>query len=241
MPSLPARRNDTAGVALPKRLSVIADRIPEEGTVCDVGSDHALLPLYLLKKDEDRRVVVTDIKPMPLSRAKVALMEANVAERALFFLADGIPSEACDFISSYVIAGMSGETIAGILKAGETRIRLGQSFFLQPMSHEDVLRCFLYRSGYAIEEEVLVRENGRYFLIIVAVYAGRRAVRSPDPLQDAVGEYLPTHPVTWRKAYFQQKRAALINVISKRRAAGVDSPAEENLLCRINEILEELS
>ena len=48
------------------RLSVIASLVPESAKVCDVGTDHAFLPIALKKSGRVKSVIATDINEKPL-------------------------------------------------------------------------------------------------------------------------------------------------------------------------------
>lgn len=207
--------------------------------MCDVGSDHGLLPLSLLQRSPALRAVVTDIRPLPLARAKAALEKGGVAERADFVLTDGIAALGGRSVDCFVIAGMSGETIARILAEGKAVLRPGQRFFLQPMSHEDLLRTHLLAKGFYVAEEVVIRENGKLFLLIVAEYSGVEK-DLPDPVTAALGEYLPLHPGAWGRAYYEEKRARLVRTAEKRLAADRDASEQQSIIARIDMILEEM-
>ena len=226
-------------MSIPERLLAIAKRMPKEGVFCDVGSDHGLLPLFLLKQSERLCAVVTDIRPSPLERARAVLTEGGVSERADFVLTDGIACLSDRKIDAFVIAGMSGETIARILREGREALRSDTKLYLQPMSHEDLLRAFLYETGITVAEETVVRENGKLFLLLCCVCSGQPR-QAPDPVTAALVTYLPRCPGTWGWAYFEEKRRRLATTAEKRRAAGRDTKEQSAILQRIDEILEEM-
>ena len=102
---------------------------------------------------------------------------------------DDCPADAIDTV---IIAGMGGETIAGILeRAPWTRKK---QMILQPMSKAAQLRCWLITNGYAIQTEQLVRDAGIIYPILTAqgtsspsytlaeLYYGKYSVISQDPL-----------------------------------------------------------
>lgn len=235
MPTSPPRRKTRR---LPARLSAIAERLPDTGVVCDVGSDHGLLPLYLLDRNPKARAVVTDIKPSPLARARAALEEGGVSDRAACVLTDGIAGLSGYRIDCFVIAGMSGETIAGILREGREILRPGQRLFLQPMSHEDLLRAYLSPEGFRVTEEVVIKENGKLFLLLCVSFTGEPE-KAPDPVDAALGSYLDKHPGEWGRAYLEAKRDRLRQTAKKRRAAGRDDSEQRQILSRIDELLKE--
>ena len=139
--------------ALSDRLCAIARGLPDGGVVCDVGSDHGALPLYLLQTNQCETAIVTDLNPAPLQRARGNLEEAGLSHRAEFILTDGIADVLVHKPDAFVIAGMGGDTIAGILHRALSQIPNGCFFALQPMTKEERLRAFLYESGFLVTEE----------------------------------------------------------------------------------------
>jgi len=127
--------------------------------VCDVGSDHGLLPLYLLKEGLCSGVLVTDLNPKPLERAKRAFGECGLTKNVFFLQADGIPEPKESLRpNAYVIAGMGGETISGILSRALKTISPETFFVFQPMTRSSYLRRFLYENGFRVQAERVVCE-----------------------------------------------------------------------------------
>ena len=163
MPILPPNKSSRS-ILLSKRLSAVAESLSPNTVVCDVGSDHGTLPLYLLKNNLCRKVIVSDLNLLPLKRAQKALLDAGVSERAVFSHTDGIEA-LLDFSPDViVIAGMGGETIAGILSRAKNKIPIGLNFVFQPMSKSIFFRQYLYENGFLITNEKLVKENRKIFL-----------------------------------------------------------------------------
>ena len=55
---------------LANRLKIIASMIEKGSTVVDIGSDHAYLPIYLVKEGISQRVIATEILSGPFERAR---------------------------------------------------------------------------------------------------------------------------------------------------------------------------
>ena len=55
---------------LSDRLSIIADCIKAGETMADIGTDHGFLPLYLLESGISPKVIMTDISPNSLDKAR---------------------------------------------------------------------------------------------------------------------------------------------------------------------------
>lgn len=213
-------------MSLSARLSLIAESLPRGGVVCDVGSDHGALPLFLLKNGWCSHAIVTDLNPEPLSRAKAALINAGVAHKARFLLTDGILDVLPLSPDSFVIAGMGGETIAGILSRALGRIPINTCFVLQPMTRAHLLREFLYENGFLVEGEEAVGENGNVFLIFRARFDGVR--RERNSAFYLVGEYLSQAKGEGASLYFEKCLAGVRSKIVGKQKAGFDVSLEKS-------------
>ncbi len=155
-------------VKLSPRLKALAENISPGSVVADIGTDHALLPIYLVENDICKEVYACDIGDGPIDRArsfirkklgeesdKITLMKCNGL--------DGVP-EHCDTI---VIAGMGGELISDILSRGYGKRKA--KLILQPMTSIEKLRRYLYENDFHIVDERIVKEmEHRYYSVIIA-------------------------------------------------------------------------
>ncbi|MBQ6207072.1 MAG: SAM-dependent methyltransferase [Oscillospiraceae bacterium] len=177
---------------LPPRLRRLADWTPQGAAFVDVGTDHALLPVWLTLNGRVRRCVASDLRPEPLRRARANAKLWN-ASGIRFRLCDGLSGVHPDEADTIAIAGLGGENIAAILqKAPWTRDK-SRVLLLQPMTRAETLRGFLAENGYAIRREAIVKERGVLYPIMEAVggemsltpgqrYGGAKLLR--DPLGD---------------------------------------------------------
>ena len=151
---------------LPPRLALIADMVPVDTKLVDVGTDHGLLPIWLLQEGRIVSAIASDIRPGPLSRARANASE-NGTENIRFVLCDGLDSISPQEADTIVIAGMGGETIASILSSAPWSLK--KVLILQPMSRPEALRSFLCSSGLRICEDRLVQDNGKIYSVIKAL------------------------------------------------------------------------
>ncbi len=219
-------RND-----LSARLSAIADCLPTGGVVCDVGADHGALSLYLLQTGQCSRVIVTDLNSHPLARAEQNLTAAGVSDRAQFLLTDGIVEVLPYQPDGFVIAGMGGETILGILDRAKGKIAPGTVFVMQPMTREVPLRRYLYENGFCVKEEEVVLENGKVFLIFKAEFDGIPRLKEDDFFR--FGEYLPNQDSAANRAYFETCLVQLESIIAGKQKAGqsVETERKQRAQC----------
>lgn len=184
---------------LSPRLGAVAAQVPAGARLADIGTDHGYLPVSLILNGTIAHAVAADIRPGPLDHARRTAAEYRLTERLDFRLCDGlvgIGAEECDTIT---IAGMGGETIAGILVAAPWT-KQDHRLIVQPQSTQDVLRTFFAENGYRICSERVVREGDRWYPILV-VEGGVMEPLSP-------GEAVAGRADTWidqpeRKAYLQ--------------------------------------
>lgn len=152
------------------RLALLESLIREEPglRLVDIGSDHASLPIRLMKEGLYDRVLVTDIRPGPL---KVALKRAKAAGLDAGFeslLTDGLTGIELSADDLLLISGLGGETLAAILEAEPDQARRPVRLILQPQSREEILRQSLFDLGLPISAEYCVQDEGQVYLILVS-------------------------------------------------------------------------
>ena len=101
---------------LDRRLQTCASMVRENHVLADIGTDHAYLPIWLVKKEVIKKAIASDINMGPLQKAAFNIRRYNVGKQVDARLSDGLelifPNEADDI----VIAGMGGELIADIIE-----------------------------------------------------------------------------------------------------------------------------
>lgn len=167
-----------------KRLLQIAQLIRPGASVADVGTDHAYLPIYLVKNGISKEVIAADIVDGPLKMAEINIGKYGFENSIKIIKSDGLKNLPRDEVQDIVIAGMGGELIFDILKKGAWTDR-DKSFILQPMTMEAYLRKMLWGEGYEIEGEYPVEEGRHIYTIMKVRYTG--LIRDEDDYRCAVG------------------------------------------------------
>lgn len=162
---------------LDSRLALCADMVTGD-IVCDVGTDHGLLPAFLLTSGRCRKAVCSDINPAPLAAARETLSGEGVMDRAETYLSDGLDCVPLEGVTDIVIAGMGGETIAKIMSCPKAGGEF--SFVLQPMSRAEYLREFLWESGFEVTMEKGAVSGGFAYTVMKCRYTGRSRKISPE-------------------------------------------------------------
>lgn len=153
---------------LTPRLLAAAQLVPPGAAVADIGTDHAYLPVWLLKQGRVRYAIAADLRKGPLDRARLTAKEYDCRENIDFRLCDGLADIRPDEVDCIVIAGMGGETIAAILQAAPWIRDAHYTLILQPMSAQSDLRRWLWQQGFCIETEQLVSEGNKLYNLIMA-------------------------------------------------------------------------
>ena len=149
---------------LSDRLELIADCIKAGETMADIGTDHGFLPLYLLKKGISPKVIMTDISPYSLDKARKNFEDekGTVLPSSFhpeFRVGDGLKVLEPAEVDAVVMAGIGGKLMIEILEEDAAKSHSFGKFILQPRKHPGELRHYLYHNGFMIEEERLVREG----------------------------------------------------------------------------------
>lgn len=160
-------------ISIDNRLKVCADMVTGKGIVCDIGTDHAYLPVYLVQNNICKKAVAADIGDGPLEYARQTVEKCQCGESVDIKKSDGLKSLDLENVSDVVIAGMGGETIAEII-GNEKRPLDNINFILQPMTRSEYLRKWLYMNGFEIIREDAVVCDRFIYSVINAVYTGTK-------------------------------------------------------------------
>ena len=174
------------------RLQTVAGLAGDYRRFADVGSDHAYLPVWLVRQGKADYVVAGEIMPGPLEAARRTVDEAALADRIAVRLGDGLTVLEAGEVDAVIIAGMGGASIRGILDRSP-QITGGLSRLIcQPMVGAAGLRLWLFKHGWLIVAEELVQDDGRLYEVLAAEPG---AAELPDPLLLEVG------PLLWRNRH----------------------------------------
>ena len=166
------------------RLSCAASFVRQGSVVCDVGTDHAYLPVNLIQRGIAVRAVACDINEGPLDRARKSAAKFGVTDKIRFVLADGLDGvqPETDGVNDIVICGMGGELIARIVDASAYTGKSDVNLILQPMTCAPELRQYLWDNGFCILEERLCEAAGKIYTCMHVSYDGETRTYTPAEL-----------------------------------------------------------
>lgn len=158
-------------IELSKRLRQVAEYVKPNETMLDIGSDHAHLPIYLVKKNRVPAAIAGEVARQPYKHAKEQIALHGLTDKISIRLGSGFDVLKSDEkVSTTTICGMGGLLIADIIKKGlqDNKITQGVRLVLQPNNNEPALRKILMDQNFVIDKEIMVKENKKYYEIIVA-------------------------------------------------------------------------
>ena len=205
----------TKKLELTPRLRMVADLVPAGERMADVGTDHAYLPAALVLEGKIPSAIAADLRPGPLSRAKITVREYGLNDKITFRLCDGLRGIRPEEIQAAVIAGMGGETIASILEAAPWVRERDVTLVLQPMSSISDLRLWLGQNGYRIVAEKLACEGNTLYTALL-VRAGEMGPMTPAELYAGRNDAAPLRG-QWLDLWLGKTERALAGLAQSRQ------------------------
>lgn len=230
-------------VKLSKRLQAIADLVTEGNRVADIGTDHAYIPIYLMKAGRIPGAVAMDVNEGPLLRAKSHIASEHLEGYIRTKLSDGFASLLPGEADTGVIAGMGGGLIIKILSEGTEQVCGLKELILQPQSEISSVRKYVRTHGMHICEEDMVEEDGKYYpMMRIETHCEGLAGASDSEekhrmLEDAFGPELmrKSHPVLIQ--WLKRERRIITEILVKLPC----QPHTETRRRELNQKLEEIS
>lgn len=156
-------------IQLSKRLLAAAGMVTKGNIVADIGCDHAYTSIYLCQAGIAPQVIAMDVNKGPLAGAKAHVEEAKLSGQIDIRLSDGLeklnPGEA----DSVLLCGMGGLLMIKILSDFPETTASLKELILQPQSEVGEVRKFLHNKGYRITNEHMLKEDGKFYVMMRAV------------------------------------------------------------------------
>lgn len=159
-------------VRLSLRLQAVADFVEPGSRIADIGTDHGYVPIYLAQTGRAVSAIAMDVRRGPLERAGEHIREYEARDGQTFScpietrLSDGLKALEPGEADTVIIAGMGGELEIRILEEGRHMWDSVKHWILSPQSDLNKVRRYLEEQGFAIEDEAMVRDEGKYYTIM---------------------------------------------------------------------------
>lgn len=148
---------------LSDRMQAVVGLVTPCDRIADIGCDHGYVAIELIKRRICNKVVAMDINQGPLEQAKSNIREYGMKEHITTRLSDGVAALKPGEVDGIICAGMGGRLIIHILTQGQAVVSGLKQLVLQPQSEIAEVRHFLRESGFMIDREDMIFEDGKYY------------------------------------------------------------------------------
>lgn len=151
--------------------------------VADIGTDHAYLPIELVKSGKVNFAIASDIATGPLANAKQDVIEARLEKKIDLRLGAGLDTITKeDQIDTVVIAGMGGKLMTQILNTSWENGFSFTTLILEPNIGECGVREWLIDHSYHIQNEQIIAEAGHIYELIKAIKIEKKELLTKEQL-----------------------------------------------------------
>lgn len=224
----------TNNTSLSPRLMSVCSFVPKGSRLADIGTDHARVPIYLIKNGIIISAIASDIGEGPLEKAAENLEFYNLSGMVDLRLGDGLKTIKGNEADCAVIAGMGGELISNILHAyipdGLKRL------IFQPMTDPHLVRRAAGRLGFKITAEDIVPENDKMY-IILCCEPGEMTLSADE---EYLSPMLKAHPLYGEYLSFRLTRLEKAAVQAEKAGAETDMVKEYRLLKKAYEEIKDV-
>lgn len=175
---------------LNNRLELCAEMVRKGSRIADIGTDHAYLPVWLVRAGFASFALACDIKAEPLKAGELTIKKYHAEDLVETRLCDGLMSVSPNEVDDIIIAGMGGETIVHILSEAPWLKDSSKKLILQPMSKHELVIEYLYKNGFELKEHKCTVADGKIYTAFSAIYSGK--AEAPSELFAYTGLLTPS-------------------------------------------------
>ena len=198
------------------RIKLIADMIPECNILSDIGTDHAYIPIYMVKNEKCKKAIASDVREGPVAVANRHIRQYGLEGKIETRLGSGLKPINEDEMDVCVIAGMGGVLIQEILSEDIKKAKLAKALVIQPMNCIEQVREWLYLNGFEILDEGLINEGFRIYNVIVARWTGIKTTK--ETIYYYIGEKLIEKKDPLLKKYIHRRLEMIDKVLGQMKA-----------------------
>lgn len=147
-----------------KRLKSIAGLINKTDNVADIGCDHGLLGIHLIKSNKLNHIIISDINENALKQAKKNVKKYKLTDKIEIKQGDGL-EVINDDTDTITISGLGTSTIIKILN--NDKLNQINKLIIQSNNDHYLLRSYLLLKGFYISHESVIYEKSHYYINIV--------------------------------------------------------------------------
>ncbi len=196
------------------RIKTIASLVDAKDSILDIGTDHALLPIFLIKNNIVSIADGSDISNKVLSNAKENVFKYNLEDKINLYLSDGVKQIDISKYNTLIITGMGFSTIKNIIDNAD--LKHIDKLIIQSNNNLDELRKYLNEISFSIVDETCLKDKDINYDIIVS-HKGKQSLSEQ--------EYMCGIYKSDNKWYYQENLENILSIIEK----VTDKPKKDNL------------
>ena len=219
---------------LPKRLEAVASYVSEGAILADIGSDHALLPCFLVLTHRINKAYAGEVIVGPLQQSKKSIDEYKLSSFITPILSDGLENIPED-TTEIVIAGMGAYTILDILKAYPNKVKSYHRIIVQANSHMEEIRKYISKQHFQIINESIVYDKEKYYEICVFI------PKNGKELSEKEITYGPIHLIEKSQGFidfYQNQIKVKQQILQKVDKASIKYKEIENEIQKIEDVIK---
>lgn len=155
------------------RLSSLTKFVNYNDKIIDIGCDHALLDIFLVKNDLVKSIIASDINVQALNSGIKNIENEGLSDKISARLGDGLNVLTDkDNIDTVIISGMGTNTIMGILN--NDHLNDINKLIIQSNNDHTMLRKYVTKLGFFIKSEEYFQDNKKNYINIVFVRGNKK-------------------------------------------------------------------
>lgn len=230
---------------LSRRLQAVASLVTDGHRVADIGTDHAYIPIALVREGRALSAIAMDVREGPLTKAKEHVEQSGLADQIELRLSDGFEKLRPFEADTAVLAGMGGPLMIRILKEYEETTFGLKECVLQPQSEIAKVRAFLLKEGFLFLREEMVKDDGKYYPMIKAAVPQARSGAREAKKQDSASKWEETE-LRYGKLLLEMRHPVLKEYLDREMAIrrqilrGLEGKTGEQIARRKDELEEDM-